>query len=338
MPDFVVIGGGIAGMAAAAHLAPHGAVTILEMESALAFHTTGRSAAMFTASYGGQASRPLARASREFLENPPEGTADSSLLDRRGALWIADHDQAQLLAERADLGRKLGADLDMLDANQALELVPVLNPEQLAGGLLDASAADLDVAALHQAFVRLARRDNATILTSSPVTEIEQTATGWRVQTASATLECDAVVNAAGAWGDQVATLAGVAPVGLTPMRRTAFMVPGDDSYSRWPLVDDIDDRFYFKSDGSQILCSLAEENPDQPGDPRPRSEDVALAIERINRATTLAIRTVNSQLGWSSHFRTRSRDGDRRRARRARLLLAGGSGRDRHHDLSCVR
>ncbi len=175
MPDFVVIGGGIAGVAAAAHLAPHGQVTLLETESTLAFHTTGRSAAMFTANYGGQASRPLAQASRAFLENPPEGSADSPVLARRGALWIADHDQAPLLAERADSGRRLGADLEMLDANQAAELVPVLNRELLAGGLLDPDAADLDVAALHQAFVRLARREDATILTSSPVTELNQT-------------------------------------------------------------------------------------------------------------------------------------------------------------------
>jgi D-arginine dehydrogenase len=292
----VVIGGGIAGVAAAAHLAPHGTVTILEMESTLAFHTTGRSAAMLTASYGGLAAGPLARASRAFLENPPEGSADSPFLARRGALWIADHDQAPLLADRADLGRRLGADLEMLDAGQALELVPVLNRERLAGGLLDPEAADLDVAALHQAFVRLARREDTTILTSSPVTEIDHTATGWRVRADRTTLECDAVVNAAGAWGDQVAALAGIAPVGLTPMRRTAFMVPGDDSYSHWPLVDDIEDGFYFKSDGTQILCSLAEENPDAPGDPRPRPEDVALAIERINGATGLAIRTVSSQ------------------------------------------
>jgi D-arginine dehydrogenase len=296
MPDFVVIGGGIAGVAAAAHLAPHGQVTILEMESSLAFHTTGRSAAMFTASYGGHASRPLARASLAFLENPPDESADSPLLTRRGALWIGNHDQAPLLADRAEEGRRLGATLDMLDASQALELVPVLNRERLAGGLLEPEAADLDVAALHQVFVRLARREATTILTSSPITAIERTVTGWRVRAESTTLECDAVVNAAGAWGDQVAALAGILPVGLTPMRRTAFMVPGDDSYARWPLVDDIEDGFYFKSDGTQILCSLAEENPDAPGDPRPRPEDVALAIERINRATNLAIRTVSSQ------------------------------------------
>ncbi|HEY6628259.1 MAG TPA: FAD-dependent oxidoreductase [Acidimicrobiia bacterium] len=296
MPDYVVIGGGIAGVAAAARLAPHGQVTILEMESTLAFHTTGRSAAMFTASYGGHASRPLARASRAFLENPPDESADSPLLARRGALWIGNHDQAPLLADRAEEGRRLGANLEMLDARQAAELVPVLNRERLAGGLLDPEAADLDVAALHQAFVRLARRAATTIITSSPVRAIERTVTGWRVRAEATTLECDAVVNAAGAWGDQVAALAGILPVGLTPMRRTAFMVPGDDSYARWPLVDDVEDGFYFKSDGTQILCSLAEENPDMPGDPRPRPEDVAMAIERINLATDLAIRTVSSE------------------------------------------
>ena len=296
MPDFVVIGGGIAGVAAAANLAPHGSVTLLEMEQVLAFHTTGRSAAMFTASYGGQASRPLARASQHFLESPPEGAADGPLLTRRGALWIANPEQAPLLHQLADQGRELGAKVEVLDVAQALDLVPMLNPDWLAGGLYEPGAGDLDVAALHQAFVRLARRDGATILTSSPVTGLEATAGGWRVVTDSDTLDCDAVINATGAWGDQVASLAGIDPVGLTPMRRTAFMVPGDESWSRWPLVDDIEDSFYFKADGTQILCSLAEEVPDQPGDPRPRAEDVALAIDRINTATTLAIRSVSSQ------------------------------------------
>jgi D-arginine dehydrogenase len=271
-------------------------VAIVEMESTLAFHTTGRSAAMFTASYGGQAARPLARASQWFLESPPEGSTDTPLLAERGALWIASHDQAQLLAEHAELGRALGADLEILDVEQALDLVPTLNRDRLAGGLLEPGAGDLDVAALHQAFVRLARRNGAEILTSSPVTAIAPTSSGWRVSAGADTHDSDTVINAGGAWGDQVAALAGVEPIGLTPMRRTAFMVPGDDAYSRWPLVDDIEDGFYFKADGAQILCSLAEETPDAPGDPRPRAEDVALAIERINNATTLGIRTVSSQ------------------------------------------
>ncbi len=296
MPDFVVIGGGIAGVAAAASLAPHGSVTLVEMEKALASHTTGRSAAMFTASYGGQASRPLARASQAFLESPPDGVADGPLITDRGAMWIARTEQASLLQQLAEQGRQLGANVEVLDAGDALGLVPVLKADALAGALFEPGAGDLDVAALHQAFVRLARRNGATILTSSPVTELRPTGSGWRVSTSTGVIDCGAVVNASGAWGDLVAAMAGVAPVGLTPMRRTAFMVPGNEAWSRWPLVDEIEDNFYFKADGSQILCSLAEEVPDDPGDPRPRAEDVALAIERINAATTLGIRSVNSE------------------------------------------
>jgi D-arginine dehydrogenase len=296
MPDFVVIGGGIAGVAAAANLAPHGSVTLVEMERALAFHTTGRSAAMFTASYGGQASRPFARASQPFLEHPPDGIADGPLLTPRGALWIAAPGQEDLLKGLAEQGRELRAEVEELDAAQALELVPVLNPDRLAGGLYEPGAGDLDVAALHQAFVRMARRHGAKIMTSAPVTGLQATGSGWMVSAGIESLGCDAVVNATGAWGDRTAQLAGIDPVGLTPMRRTAFMVPGNEAYAGWPLVDDIEDRFYFKSDGTQILCSLAEENPDEPGDPRPRPEDVALAIDRINGATTLGIRTVSSQ------------------------------------------
>jgi D-arginine dehydrogenase len=271
-------------------------VTLVETERALAFHTTGRSAAMFTASYGGQASRPLARASQSFLEHPPDGLTDGPLLTPRGALWIAAPEQETLLEDRASEGRELGADVELLDPSQALGLVPVLNPDRLVGGLYEPGAGDLDVAALHQAFVRLARRHGAKILTSAPVIGLRPVDSGWLVQTGDGALACDALVNATGAWGDVVAGLAGIEPLGLTPMRRTAFMVPGSDSYSRWPLVDDIEDGFYFKADGTQILCSLAEEKPDDPGDPRPRPEDVALAIERINAATSLAIRTVSSQ------------------------------------------
>src|SRR5690606_33273642 len=122
------------------------------------------------------------------------------------------------------------------------------------------------------------------------------------------TLRTGAIVNAAGAWGDTIAALAGVRPIGLEPRRRTAFMVPGRPEYSHWPFLIDVDHLFYFKPDGAQILCSLAEEKPDQPGDPRPRLEDVALAIERINSVTDLDIRSVNSE--WTG-LRTFAPDGE---------------------------
>lgn len=308
MTDFAVIGGGIAGVAAAAHLAPHGSVTLLEMESSLAYHTTGRSAALFVVNYGGEGSRPLAQASRRFLEDPPEGSTDGSLLSDRGALWVADGSQLDHLHEIAEEGARSGAGSVLVGPAEMLQMVPRLRPERIGAGLYEPSARDIDVAALHQAFVRIARRNGAEIRLSSPVTGLTALGQGWRVSTPEGTFDCSSVVNAAGAWGDRVAVLAGVEPIGLQPMRRTAFMVPGDDAFAGWPMVVDVDHRFYFRPDGVQLLCSLAEETPSDPGDARPEMEDVALAIERINQATNLEIRTVTSQ--WAG-LRTFAPDRD---------------------------
>jgi len=294
--DFAVIGGGIAGVSAAAHLAPHGSVLLLEAEPTLAFHTTGRSAALFILNYGAQGARPLARASQAFLEEPPEGTTDGPLLEDRGLLWLATVDQLEGLKRIADDAVLAGESSHLIDADEVVSLVPVVRPDVVAGGLIEPSAKDIDVAGLHQAFVRIMRSDGGVIRTNAPVTALKRTGGGWSVTAGNDKISCDVVVNASGAWGDEIAALAGIEPVGLTPMRRTAFMVPGEQSYSSWPMVVDADQRFYFKSDGAQILCSLGEEAPSKPTDPRPRMEDVALAIERINTATTLGVRTVNSQ------------------------------------------
>jgi D-arginine dehydrogenase len=296
MTDFAVIGGGIAGVSAAAHLAPHGSVALFESERALAFHTTGRSAAMFVANYGAEGSRPLGLASRAFLEDPPDGSVDAPLLSDRGLLWISDEMRLDRLRTIAAEGDALGAGSVLVDSDEILRLVPKLRPDRIAGGLYEPNALDIDVAALHQAFVRIARQAGAELRVSSPVTGLARLARGWQVSTPDGDIQCTAVVNASGAWGDVLAALAGIEPVGLQPMRRTAFMVPGDHTYARWPFVVDVEQLFYFRPDGAQLLCSLAEETPSPPLDPRPDMADVALAIERINEATTLDIRSVNSQ------------------------------------------
>ncbi|MCH8972190.1 MAG: FAD-dependent oxidoreductase [Actinobacteria bacterium] len=308
MTDFIVIGGGIAGVSAAAHLAPHGSVTLVEMESALAYHTTGRSAALFVVNYGAQGSRPLGRASRAFLENPPQGSTDAPLVTPRGLLWTADETQMPGLVKIAEEGEESEAGSRLIPPDEVLGLVPVLNPDHIAGGLFEPSARDIDVAALQQAFVRIARMHDTEIRTQSPVTAIERKGSGWIVKAGGDTLTCGSIVNASGAWGDRVAALANIESIGLDPMRRTAFMVPGNQGYARWPMVVDADQRFYFKPDGVQLLCSLAEEEPSEPTDAKPRMEDVALAIELINEATTLGIRSVNSQ--WTG-LRTFSPDRD---------------------------
>ena len=284
----------MAGVSAAAHLSPHGSVTLVEAESTLAYHTTGRSAAVFVVNYGADGTRPLAAASYGFLDDPPTGSTDSPLLSDRGVLWIANQDQLPHLEAMAAEPTIPGYEVQLIDGDTASDMVPALRDP--GGAVYEPSALDIDVAGLHQVFVRTARANGTEIRTGSPVTSLERKNGGWEVSAGGDVIGCDVVVNAAGAWGDRVATMAGVEPLGLQPMRRTAFMVPGNEDYSGWPMVIDADHGFYFKPDGSQILCSLAEEDPSEPADVRPRMEDVALAIERINTATTLDIRTVNSQ------------------------------------------
>lgn len=308
MIDFVVVGGGIAGVAAAAHLAPHGSVTLLEMEQSLAYHTSGRSAAMLVENYGPAGARPLVKAARPFLENPPEGSVNSPLLSPRAVMWVAGPGEMPTLESTAAAAKADGARCQLLTADEVSRRVPVMRRGWLDGGLYEPSGADIDVAALHQAFVRIARSHGSRILTDSPVTAIEGSSGSWIIRCENRKLRAGAVVNAAGAWGDRIAEMAGVAPIGLQPMRRTAFMVPGSEESSDWPLVVDAHERFYFRPDGTQFLCSLAEETLSDPVDARPRMEDVALAIERINEATTLGIRTVNSQ--WTG-LRTFSPDRD---------------------------
>jgi D-arginine dehydrogenase len=201
---------------------------------------------------------------------------------------------------------KYGTPASMLDTEAARDLHPLLKRDYVAAALWEPDAWDIDVAALHQGYVRTARAHGAEVVTGSPVRALEPTSSGWRVTSDKSVVEAAVVVNAAGAWGDYVAGLAGIDPIGLRPLRRTVFMVSGDVAYAELPFIVDADEGFYFRPDGPQFLCSPAEEEPDVPGDPRPREEDVALAIERINAAADLEIRTVRSQ--WTG-LRTFSPD-----------------------------
>jgi D-arginine dehydrogenase len=291
----LVVGGGIAGVSAAAALAPHAEVTLVETEASLVYHTTGRSAALYFENYGERAIRPLSRASRPYLEQHPGDLVDAPLLSPRGGLTIAAEGAVERLDRIHAEGVATGTVVERLTTAQAIALSPVLRPEAVAAALWEPEAADIDVAGLHQSMVRAARRHRADILIRSELVAAARGESGWTARIGDATWQGDAIVDAAGAWGDVVAGRCGVDPVGLTPMRRTAFMVAGDERLAGTPMVIDAHHEWYFKPDGSQILCSLAEESPTEPGDPRAEELDVALAIERINEATTLDIRSVRS-------------------------------------------
>ena len=293
--DIVVIGGGIAGVSVAAELATSRNVVLVERESQLAYHTTGRSAALYFGSYGHPSTLPLTRASRAWFD-APEFT-DTPVLTPRGALTVAFDNHA--------IPTLVGA--EVLTADEAIELAPTLDRSRIAGAAYEPEAADMDVATIHQAYVRKLRHHGGEIRTNTPVTGLDRTAGRWKVTTGDAALTCDTVVDAAGAWADAVAELAGARPIGIQPKRRTAFMVNAPDGSRDWPMVTDSAHTFYFKPDGVQLLCSPADETPSPPVDARPEEVDIAIAIERINDVTDLAIRSIRSS--WAG-LRTFAPDG----------------------------
>lgn len=296
MADVLVIGGGIAGISAAAELAVAGAeVTLLEAERQLAFHTTGRSAALYFENYGHPTVRALSRASRAYLENPPEGTVDGPLLSPRGALVVAPPEQLGALRSQVEQGRSHGTDIRELTPSQAAAIVPALREEAIAAAALEPDAADMDVAAIHQSFVRTFRRHGGRIEPEARVASLDHDGRWTATSARGVAHTAEVVVNAAGAWSDLVARLAGARPIGLVPKRRTAFMVAAPEGSERWPLTVDAAHTFYFKPDGPQLLCSPADETPSEPCDARPEEIDIARAIDRINEITTLGIRSVRS-------------------------------------------
>lgn len=289
--DFVVIGAGIAGASAGYELAAYGSVVVLERERIPGYHTTGRSAALFTEAYESDDVRALTRASRPFLENPPDGFTDVPILEPLPVLFVARGDQIELLDEEA--GRSDGL-LQRLGPKEAAGLCPVLRPDYVAGALLESGAMSIDVHALHQGFLRGLRRRGGTVRTNAEVVSLSHTST-WTVDTPTGSIQTPVVVDASGAWADRIAAMAGAEPVGLTPLRRTAFTFAPPTDITGWPTVIDVDEEFYFKPDGALFLASPGDETPMEPCDVRHEEIDVAMAIDRIQRATTLEIRHVKT-------------------------------------------
>lgn len=307
--DVIILGAGMAGASLAAELAPHRNTVLLETEDQPGRHATGRSAAMFFESYGNATVRGLTRASRGFLDRPPEGFAAVPLMSPRSALFVSDAARLGLLRAMLD-APDAPPSLRELSPAQALALCPILRRDWLAGAAVDDSGSDLDVAAIHQCFLRLARQRGARVVLDARDVSIASTGGGWRVQSRAGVFDAPLLVNATGAWADAVARQAGVAPIGLQPMRRTAMTLPAppDHDIRAWPLVIDIDEQFYFKPDAGQLLLSPANEDPMDPCDVMPEEIDVAIAVDRFEAATTEAVRKINHRwAGLRSFVRDRS-------------------------------
>ena len=291
--DFLIIGGGIAGASTGYFLSRHGKVAVLERESHAGYHSTGRSAALYTVAYGTPQVRALTAASRAFFDNPPEGFVEHPILTPRGEMTVDFEGNPEELRRQYESALASVPEMRLLDADEACAIVPVLRREKVHGAMLDPSAADIDTDGLLQGYLRGIRRNGGSVQLDSEVLEIRRIDDAWQVRCAQQTYRAPVLVNAAGGWSDKIAELAGAAPLGLTPKRRAAFLFSppdGVDSHA-WPVLVSLDESFYFKPDAGMLLGSPANADPVEPHDVQPEELDIALGIYQIEEHTTLSIR-----------------------------------------------
>jgi D-arginine dehydrogenase len=298
--DFAIIGAGIAGVSAAYHLAPRAKVIILEREHVPAYHATGRSAALHSETYGSADIRAITVATGRFYRNPPQGFADHPVLTPRGALIAGRSDQQAALQKAAAEYAALVPSVRWLEPEETLKRQPLLKPETAGGGaIFEPEADDMDVAAIHAGFLRGARAVGGVLRLNAEVAALDRRDGIWTIRLRDGeTIAATNIVNASGAWADVIAGLAGAKPVGLVPKRRTAFTfdAPPGLAIETMPMVIDFDESWYFKPEVGQFLASPADETPSPPCDAQPDEMDIAIAVDRIETATTLQIRRLKNK------------------------------------------
>ena len=288
--DIAIIGAGMAGASLAAALAGSSAaprIVLIEAEAHPGYHATGRSAAFWTESYGGEAVQPLTTASGPELHR-------LGVLKPRGALTIARAGQEAALDLFIGRFSALGVEIEPLDRDAIASRIPGLREGWVAGAL-EGSCHDIDVAALHQHYLGLARRAGVELITGARLAGAERAGARWHLTLADGRqLSVATLVNAAGAWADEVATLAGARPLGIRPLRRTVAQLRCAPAPSaQLPLVLDLGECFYFKPESGRLWLSPHDETPSPPCDAAPEEIDVALAISRLEQVVDWQVEQV---------------------------------------------
>jgi D-arginine dehydrogenase len=294
--DVIIIGAGIAGASAAYEISRSRQVLLLEMESHPGTHSTGRSGAVFIDPYGNSVVRALTAGSREFMRAPPPGFCEGPIMsDRELYLVVTTEDEEALLAGAFEELRRAFPALRLVDGAEVEERVPVMRRGVISRALHDRGVKDLDVDALLQGFLRGARERGAALLKEEKVLGLERRHGAWRVRSQAGTHEAPIVVNAAGGWVEEIAALAGARSLGITPTRRSLFLVaaPLGVEVKSWPLVADLGETYYFKPESGRILVSPSEEDPVEPCDVQPEDIDIALGVDRLQRVLDIEVRHI---------------------------------------------
>lgn len=290
--DTIVIGAGIAGATCAAHLASDQTIALIEAEEVAGYHSTGRSAAIWIQNYGPPDVQTLTGLSRAFFENPPEGFTDSPIMAQRAVCFLAPQEQVPHLDRL--LGEGIG--LTEISIPALREMVPALRPAYAARAAIETDAFDMDVAALHQGFLRQLKARGGILALRSRSGTITRKDGIWHVEVTGGTIfRAKTIVNAAGAWGDVVAKQAGVPLLGLVPKRRTGVVIdPVPFIPTHWPMINDVDHTWYCRAEArTKLMVSPADETDDTPHDVQPDEFDVAVAIDRMQQALDIEVRRV---------------------------------------------
>ena len=307
--DFLVLGAGIAGASAASLLCEIGHVVLLEREATPGYHTTGRSAAFFTVNYGNKTIRSLTVASRQFFSNPPGDFADHPLMAARGILTVARADQHSEFLQNLGEAKFSSENISEVGADEAVTLFPTLRRDSVAYAHYE-TGLYMDVDQIHGGYLRQLKVRGGKLVCGANTGSITRVGDVWRVTSSAGVFEAPIVINATGAWADEVAHLAGVTPIGLEPRRRTViiFSGPPEVDLDHAPMVIDVNEDFYFKPEAGKILASPADETPSPPCDAQPEEVDVAITVERIEAATTMPINQINHKwAGLRSFFADRT-------------------------------
>ncbi len=294
--DIIVIGAGIAGASVAAELAQKHAVILLEMEPQPGYHTTGRSAALFEPSYGPAPIRALTRASAAFFHRPDNGFKTEKLLSSRHVLMIARDDQLEaMLNLKNEVSRN--TTFQDLSAKQVAQMNPLLKKNYATAGLLNTDSHDIDVTALHQGYLRRFKDCGGELRTNFRIDDLVKHSGKWEVSAVGKVLKAPVVVNASGAWADELNSLAGLPVVGLIPKRRTMVVIDSPDgtTTASLPMTIDIEEQFFLKPEAGQLLLSPADETPSPPCDAQPEELDIAVGVDRIETAFDFPIRRIHS-------------------------------------------
>ena len=285
--DVAVIGGGVVGLSVAYFLAPRSSVVVLEREDQLGYHSSGRSAAMYIEGYENPTVQKLTLAGKDFFFDPPEDFSEYALLSKCGGLTIAGPQEVGRLEAYCAAWSATCPDLRRLNVEQTTEIVPIIDPSWLSGAAFDPSWHSIDVHGLLTGFERGVRAGRGEIKKSSPVTKITRNGRVWELTTPGEVVEAEVVVNAAGAWANAIAALAGVEPKPLVPLRRTAAIVPGPEQISGWPMVHTVSGNLYFKPESPGLMVCPQDETPAEAIDAFALEVDVAMAIEQFQRVTS---------------------------------------------------